>query len=79
VAVPRSSGFRGASIAAIAERVSITPSGVLHHFGSKGYFDALVERLAQRSTGSSTISKSAARKVTVNQRKNPSWPRSPQA
>jgi AcrR family transcriptional regulator len=28
-------GFRGTGIAEIAERVGITPSGILHHFGSK--------------------------------------------
>jgi AcrR family transcriptional regulator len=37
-------GYRGTGIAAIAERVGITPSGVLHHFGSKeGLLRAVVE------------------------------------
>jgi AcrR family transcriptional regulator len=37
-------GYRGTGIAAIAERAGITPSGVLHHFGSKeGLLRAVVE------------------------------------
>jgi AcrR family transcriptional regulator len=37
-------GYRGTGIAGIAEKAGITPSGVLHHFGSKvGLLRAVVE------------------------------------
>lgn len=38
-------GFHGASIAAVADRVGITQSGVLHHFPSK---EALLDAVVQR-------------------------------
>lgn len=43
-------GFRGTGIAAVAERAGLTPSGVLHHFGTKeGLLQAVVEERDARA------------------------------
>jgi AcrR family transcriptional regulator len=45
-------GYHGASIAAIAERVGITQSGLLHHFPSKeALLDAVVQRRFAEDAG----------------------------
>lgn len=45
------SGYRRTSVAAIARRAGIAPSGVIHHFGSKlGLLRAVFEELEGRKT-----------------------------
>jgi AcrR family transcriptional regulator len=45
-----SNGFRGTGIAAVAAKAGLTPSGVLHHFGSKeGLLQAVVEERDARA------------------------------
>jgi AcrR family transcriptional regulator len=46
-------GFRGGVLAEVAERVGLTPPGILYHFGSKEAL--LVEVLAERDRRQSTV------------------------